>query len=118
LTIDYIGQIAMISLRSKRTKTQRHDFIRIAHNFYTAESQQALATGKALPTQPSVFWTLFTEGENLEAIAQSQYKLQDGPADKCTANLISTYLLAGFSTHVCTSKIDIKFTLTFSRKEK
>jgi DNA repair/transcription protein MET18/MMS19 len=78
--VQMIGRTAMWALRSDLT---------------TPANSMLLNWNTLHPDQPSVIWTLFTPGLKDESLNDPQQNLQKGPADKCLANVLSMYLLAG-----------------------
>lgn len=98
-TIEYVGRIAMLVLRSSRSRLDSNDFIRFTHGDFNRGNFRAQLQGEFRP-QASAFWTFFTTGDDLETIARSQFKLEQGPKDKCLANALSMYMLAGFVVNV------------------
>ncbi|KAI9048026.1 hypothetical protein LZ554_007824 [Drepanopeziza brunnea f. sp. 'monogermtubi'] len=77
--VELVGKVAMIALRSKLT-TASNNFVINWNSTFTKE--------------PSVIWTLFTHSVDA-LLAQSHKNLLDGPPDKCLANALSMFLLAG-----------------------
>jgi DNA repair/transcription protein MET18/MMS19 len=78
--VQMVGRIAMWALRSDLTTP--------ANNFL-------LNWNALFPDEPSAIWTLFTPGTSLKSLSTSQQNLEHGPKDKCLANALSMYLLAG-----------------------
>jgi DNA repair/transcription protein MET18/MMS19 len=78
--IQMVGRTSMWALRSDLT---------------TATNNMLLNWNTLHPDEPSVIWTLFTPGPNPESLSTSQQNLEKGPVDKCLANVLSMYLLAG-----------------------
>lgn len=103
-TIEYVGRIAMLVLRSLRTRSDSNDFVRFTHGDLNPGNLRAQLQGEFRP-QASAFWTFFTTGGDLKTIARSQFKLQQGPKDKCLANVLSMYLLAGFAVNVSSNNL-------------
>lgn len=91
-TVDQIGNIAMVALRSVRSRAPHgdhirkalispvpygplYDFVRLAHQEDSIEARNARLHNELVPSQPSIIWTLFTTGDDLDAIAESQFQL-------------------------------------------
>jgi len=78
--VQMVGRTAMWALRSD----------------LTTAANSVLLNRKAInPEEPSVVWTLLSPGPCPETLSTSQQNLEKGPADKCLANVLSMYLLAG-----------------------
>ncbi len=78
--VQMVGRTAMWALRSDLT-TPVNSIILNWNALYRVE--------------PSVIWTLFTLEPSPATLSTSQQNLENGPADKCLANVLSMYLLAG-----------------------
>lgn len=87
--VDLVGKAAMIALRSKLT---------------TATNNFVINWNATFAKEPSVIWTLFTHSEDA-LLDQSQKNLVEGPSDKCLANALSMYLLAGSHPKVCSQSL-------------
>ena len=83
--IELVGRFAMIALRSK-ANTPENNFIS--------------TWNAAHPNDPTALWSLFSK--NNETLKDSQLHLESGPADKCLANVLSMFLLAGSRPQVST----------------
>ncbi|KAK6584811.1 hypothetical protein PZA11_003035 [Diplocarpon coronariae] len=79
--VELVGRVAMLALRSKLTTT--------LNNF-------VLSWNEKFTSEPSAIWSLFTHSKDA-SLAVSQQNLLQGPAEKCLANSLSMYLLAGSS---------------------
>ena len=84
--VEYIGIVALLVERSLLTRKSGNDPVR---NWIVKH-----------PDEPSVIWTLFSDSEGANLVGESQYKLTEGPEDKCLAIALSMYLLAGFKPKV------------------
>jgi DNA repair/transcription protein MET18/MMS19 len=78
--VQMVGRTAMWALRSDLTTP--------ANNFL-------LNWNALFPNEPSAIWTLFAPGPYPKSLNISQQNLESGPKDKCLANALSMYLLAG-----------------------
>lgn len=78
--VQIVGRTAMWALRSELT---------------TAANSVLLNRKAISPDEPSVIWTLLSPGPCPATLSTSQQNLENGPADKCLANVLSVYLLAG-----------------------
>lgn len=78
--VQLVGRTAMWALRSDLT---------------TPANSILLNWNSLHPDQPSVIWTLFIPGPSQEQLSDTQQDLRKGPEDKCLANVLSLYLLAG-----------------------
>jgi DNA repair/transcription protein MET18/MMS19 len=88
--IQLVGRIAMSALRSSVT---------------TAQNNFLLKWNESNIEEPSAIWTLFSKNPAHETLAVSQPHLEIGPAEKCLANVLSVYLLAGSRRDVSYSSI-------------
>ncbi|KAK2629391.1 hypothetical protein QTJ16_000211 [Diplocarpon rosae] len=77
--VELVGRVAMLALRSKST---------------TALNNFVLSWNEKFSSEPSAIWSLFTHSKD-GFLAVSQQNLARGPAEKCLANALSMYLLAG-----------------------
>ncbi|KAH7354810.1 Dos2-interacting transcription regulator of RNA-Pol-II-domain-containing protein [Rhexocercosporidium sp. MPI-PUGE-AT-0058] len=74
-----VGRATMLAMRSKLTTPSNNLILSWNHQF---------------PKEPSAIWSLLTHtGDGL--LATTQKNLQQGPPDKCLANILSMSLLAG-----------------------
>ncbi|KAL2070639.1 hypothetical protein VTL71DRAFT_13665 [Oculimacula yallundae] len=74
-----IGRVTTVAMRSKLT---------------TPTNNLILTWNRQFPNEPSAVWSLFTHtGDGL--LATTQKNLQQGPSDKCLANILSMSILAG-----------------------
>ncbi|KAH6723389.1 Dos2-interacting transcription regulator of RNA-Pol-II-domain-containing protein [Leptodontidium sp. MPI-SDFR-AT-0119] len=74
-----VGRATMLAMRSKLT---------------TPSNNLVLSWNRQFPKEPSAIWSLLTHtGDGL--LATTQKNLQQGPPDKCLANILSMSLLAG-----------------------
>lgn len=78
--VQIVGRTAMLALRS---------------HLSTVENSLLFNWNASHPEEPSVIWTLFTPGPHATSLGVWQQVLEKGPADKCLANMLSMYLLAG-----------------------
>jgi DNA repair/transcription protein MET18/MMS19 len=78
--IQLVGEYAMRALRDDSTTEE--------NNFLTTWD-------RSHPDEPSAIWTLFTKNTRPDSLASSQPNLLSAPADKCLANALSMYLIAG-----------------------
>ncbi|KAE9373275.1 hypothetical protein N431DRAFT_438577 [Stipitochalara longipes BDJ] len=78
--VQMVGRTAMWALRS---------------NLTTPENSLLLNWNLLHPDEPSAVWSLFTPGPIDASLNDSQQNLRNGPTDKCLANALSMYLLAG-----------------------
>ncbi|PMD41655.1 hypothetical protein L207DRAFT_528262 [Hyaloscypha variabilis F] len=78
--VQMVGRTAMWALRS---------------DLMTPENSMLLNWNIRHPDQPSAVWTLFTTGPINDSLNRTQQDLRKGPKDKCLANALSMYLLAG-----------------------
>ncbi len=87
ISVQLAGRIAMMALRSKLT---------------TAENNFLTCWDVSLDKEtPSGIWTLFAEDKNTKILGTKQMELARGPPEKCLANVLSTYLIAGLRPEVC-----------------
>ncbi|KAG4438066.1 hypothetical protein IFR05_006432 [Cadophora sp. M221] len=74
-----VGRATMLAVRSKLT---------------TPSNNLIISWNRQFPKEPSAIWSLLTHtGDGL--LATTQKNLQQGPPDKCLANILSMSLLAG-----------------------
>ncbi|KAH8820313.1 Dos2-interacting transcription regulator of RNA-Pol-II-domain-containing protein [Xylogone sp. PMI_703] len=78
--VHLVGKIATLALRSRRT-TPLNNFL--------------LNYDEAHPDEPSQIWGLFRTETAKGSLMLPQQHLLHGPADKCTANILSMSLIAG-----------------------
>ncbi|RQM05065.1 hypothetical protein DH86_00003646, partial [Scytalidium sp. 3C] len=78
--IQLVGKVATLALRSQRTTP--------LNNFLLNYDEEHL-------DDPSQVWALFCPEIQKSSLTNSQLDLQYGPAEKCTANILSMSLMAG-----------------------
>lgn len=84
--IQLVGKVATLALRSQRTTP--------LNNFLLNYDEEHL-------DDPSQVWALFCPEIQKSSLTNSQLDLQYGPAEKCTANILSMSLMAGLRREVC-----------------
>jgi DNA repair/transcription protein MET18/MMS19 len=85
--VQFAGRTAMYALRSKLSAGQ-HSFIADWNRRFAGE--------------PNCVWDLFTHGDGNVGRAE-QWDLTAGPPEKCLANVLSMFLVAGLRPEVCFS---------------
>ncbi len=93
--VQMVGRAAMWALRSELTRP--------ANNFLLNWNAQ-------FPNEPSAIWTLFTPAAS-PTLSTSQQVLENAPQDKCLANTLSMYLLAGIQRTQPFTFVEVSFIL-------